>query len=167
MPSAAVQAKKSQPLISPSAPPSSSPDLRSFILSLLLVAFTLAIYNPVTHFPFINYDDNRYVPDNPRVQAGLTWSTVKWALTTFYYANWHPLTWMSHALDCQLFHMNPAGHHFTSILLHAVNVVLLFLLLLWSTRRAGPSFCVAALFALHPLNVESVAWVAERKNVLS
>lgn len=167
MPSAAVQARKSEPLISPSAPPCSSPDMRTVILSLLLVAFTLALYNPVNHFPFINYDDNRYVSDNPRVQAGLTWSTVKWAFTTFYYANWHPLTWMSHALDCQLFHMNPAGHHFTSVLLHAVNVVLLFLLLLWSTRRTGPSFCVAALFALDPINVESVAWIAERKNVLS
>ncbi|HEX4783138.1 MAG TPA: tetratricopeptide repeat protein [Candidatus Sulfotelmatobacter sp.] len=136
------------------------------ILSLLLVAFTLALYNRVNHSPFINYDDNRYVSDNPHVQAGLTWSTVKWALTTFYYANWHPLTWISHALDCQLFHMNPAGHHFTSVLLHAVNVVLLFLLLVWSTRRTGPSFIVAALFALHPINVESVAWIAERKNVL-
>ena len=131
------------------------------------MAFTLGLYNSVTHFSFINYDDNRYVSENHYVQAGLTRSTVKWAFTTFDYANWHPLTWMSHALDCQLFGLNPAGHHFTSILLHGVNVVLLFLLLLWSTRRTGPSFIVAALFALHPINVESVAWIAERKNVLS
>ena len=167
MPSAAVQARKSEPLDSPSAAAISSPDMRGFVLSLLLVAFTLALYNPVTHFSFINYDDNRYVSENHHVQAGLTWNTVKWAFTTFDYANWHPLTWMSHALDCQLFHLNPAGHHFTSILLHAVNVVLLFLLLLWSTRRTGASFIAAALFALHPINVESVAWIAERKNVLS
>jgi tetratricopeptide (TPR) repeat protein len=167
MPSAAVQARKSEPLVSPSAPPFTSPDMRTLILSLLLVAFTLVLYNPVNHFSFINYDDNRYVSENRHVQAGLTWSTVTWAFTSFDYANWHPLTWMSHALDCQLFHLNPAGHHFTSVLLHAVNVVLLFLLLVWSTRRTGPSFMVAALFALHPINVESVAWIAERKNVLS
>ena len=167
MSSAAVQATKSEPLVSLSAPPSTSADMRTFILSLLLVAFTLVLYNPVNHFSFINYDDNRYVSENRHVQAGLTWSTVKWAFTSFDYANWHPLTWMSHALDCQLFHLNPAGHHLTSILLHAVNVVLLFLLLVWSTRRTGPSFIVAALFALHPINVESVAWIAERKNVLS
>jgi Flp pilus assembly protein TadD len=167
MSSAAVQARKCEPLVSPSTPPATALDMRGFILSLLLVAFTLALYNPVTHFSFINYDDNRYVSENRHVQAGLTWSTVKWAFTTLDYANWHPLTWLSHALDCQLFHLNPAGHHFTSILLHAVNVVLLFLLLLWSTRRTGPSFMVAALFALHPINVESAAWIAERKNVLS
>ena len=141
--------------------------MRTLILSLLLVAFTLVLYNPVNHFSFINYDDNRYVSQNRHVQAGLTWDTVKWAFTTFDYANWHPLAWMSHALDCQLFHLNPAGHHLTSVLLHAVNVVLLFLLLVWSTRKTGPSFMVAALFALHPINVESVAWIAERKNVLS
>ena len=167
MSSAGVQARQSEPLISPSAPPVSSPDLRLFILSLLLVAFTLALYNPLNHFSFISYDDNSYVAQNRHVQAGLTWKTAEWAFTTFYYANWHPLTWMSHALDCQLFHLNPAGHHFTSVLLHAVNVVLLFLLLVCSTRKTGPSFIVAALFALHPINVESVAWIAERKNVLS
>ena len=167
MPSAAVQTKQSEPSASPSTPPLASLERQALILSLVLVAFTLALYNPVTHFSFINYDDNRYVYQNHHVQAGLTWSTVKWAFTTFEYANWHPLTWMSHALDCQLFHLNPAGHHFTSILLHAVNVVLFFLLLLCSTRRTSPSFIVAALFALHPMNVESVAWIAERKSVLS
>lgn len=167
MSSAAVQARKSEPLVSPSAPPFTSPNMRTLILSLLLVTLTLVLYNPVNHFSFINYDDNRYVSENRHVQAGLSWGTVTWAFTTFYYANWHPLTWMSHAMDCQLFHLNPAGHHLTSVLLHAVNVVLLFLLLVWSTRRTGPSFMVAALFALHPINVESVAWIAERKNVLS
>jgi hypothetical protein len=82
-------------------------------------------------------------------------------------ANWHPLTWLSHALDYQLFALNPAGHHFDSVLIHALNAVLLFLLLGWATKRVGPSLLVAALFAVHPINVESVAWVAERKNVLS
>jgi protein O-mannosyl-transferase len=144
-----------------------SPEKRTFVLSLLLVVFTLALYNQASHFPFISYDDDRYVYENAHVRAGLTWSTVNWALISTDEANWHPLTWLSHALDCQLFRLNPNGHHLSSILLHAVNVVLLFLLLWRGTRRLGPSFFVAALFALHPMNVESVAWVAERKNVLS
>jgi tetratricopeptide (TPR) repeat protein len=144
-----------------------APEKRACVLSLLLVVLTLGLYNQANHFSFISYDDDRYVYENPHVQAGLAWSTVKWALTSTDEANWHPLTWMSHALDCQLFRLNPAGHHLSSILLHAVNAVLLFLLLWRATRRMGLSFFVAALFALHPLNVESVAWVAERKNVLS
>ena len=105
--------------------------------------------------------------ENPHVLAGLTWNTVKWALTSTGEANWHPLTWMSHALDCQWFRLNPAGHHLTSILLHTMSTVLLFLLLWRATRRLGLSFFVAMVFALHPINVESVVWVAERKNVLS
>jgi tetratricopeptide (TPR) repeat protein len=132
----------------------------------LLTVVTLALYNPVNRHPFANYDDDRYVVNNPHVRQGLTADTFKWALTSTEQANWHPLTWMSHALDCSLFRLNPVGHHFTSVLLHAVNVVLLFLLLMWGTRRLGPSLFVAALFAIHPINVESVAWVAERKNVL-
>lgn len=135
-------------------------------MCLLLAAVTLAIYNPVNHHPFVNYDDDRYVTENAHVRQGLTASTITWALTSTEQANWHPLTWMSHALDCSLFRLNPAGHHFTSVLLHGVNVVLLFLILVWATGRFGPSLFVAALFALHPINVESVAWVAERKNVL-
>jgi Flp pilus assembly protein TadD len=127
---------------------------------------TLAIYNPVNGHPFVNYDDDRYVVDNPHAHAGLSWDTVKWAFTTIEQANWHPLTWLSHVVDYRLFHANPAGHHFTSLTIHAVNAALLFLLLAYSTRRTGPSLFVAALFALHPINVESVAWIAERKNVL-
>ena len=95
-----------------------------------------------------------------------TWDTITWAFSSTEQGNWHPLTWLSHALDYQLFHQNPAGHHFTSVLIHAANAVLLFLFLMYATRRLGPSLFVAALFALHPINVESVAWVAERKNVL-
>jgi protein O-mannosyl-transferase len=143
-----------------------SPDKRNFIVCLLLVVFTLALYNPVNRHPFVNYDDDRYVTENPHIRQGLTADTFTWALTSTEQANWHPLTWMSHALDCSLFRLNPAGHHFTSVILHTINVVLLFLLLMWATGRLGPSVCVAALFAFHPINVESVAWVAERKNVL-
>ena len=132
----------------------------------MLALVALALYNPVNSHPFVNYDDDRYVTQNPHVREGLTASTVKWALTSTEQANWHPLTWMSHALDCSLFRLNPAGHHFTSGLLHALNVMLLFLLLRWATSRLGASLFVAALFAVHPINVESVAWVAERKNVL-
>jgi Tfp pilus assembly protein PilF len=152
-------------------PPSSSffasPEKRTLVLSLSLVVITLLLYNRVSHFSFLNFDDERYVTDNLHVRAGLHWSTVAWAVTSTTDANWHPLTWLSHALDCQLFGMNPAGPHFINVLLHALSAVLLFLLLARSTGRTGASFFVAALFAVHPLNVESVAWVAERKNVLS
>jgi protein O-mannosyl-transferase len=125
------------------------------------------LYNSAARDPFVNYDDDRYVTDNLHVRAGLHWETVKWAFTSYAEANWHPLTWLSHALDCQMFGLNPAGHHYMNVLLHALNAVLLFWLLVWATGAAGRSCMVAALFALHPINVESVAWVAERKNVLS
>jgi tetratricopeptide (TPR) repeat protein len=137
------------------------------VLCVLLAAATIALYSPVLWHPFVVYDDRDYVTANPHVHDGLSWSTIKWAFTSTEAANWHPLTWLSHALDYQLFALRPAGHHFDSVLIHALNVVLLFLLLEWVTKRVGPSLLVAALFALHPLNVESVAWVAERKNVLS
>ena len=127
---------------------------------------TLALYNPVNRHPFVNYDDDRYVTGNAHIHNGVNWDTIAWAFSSTEQGNWHPLTWLSHALDYQLFHQNPAGHHFTSVLIHAANAVLLFLFLMYATRRLGPSLFVAALFALHPINVESVAWVAERKNVL-
>ena len=150
-----------------SQPMFAAPGKRALVLSLLIAVLVLPIYNQATHFPFVNFDDDRYVTDNPRVQGGLTWETVKWSLTSTAVANWHPLTWMSHALDCQWFGLNPAGHHLTSVVLHTLNAVLLLLLLWRATRRLGLSFLVAAVFALHPLNVESVVWVSERKNVLS
>jgi protein O-mannosyl-transferase len=131
------------------------------------VAATLALYNPVNRHPFVNYDDDRYVTENPHVRNGVNWDTITWAFTAEEQGNWHPLTWLSHTLDYQLFHQNATGHHFASLLIHAANAVLLLLLLVYATGRIGPSFFVAALFALHPINVESVAWVAERKNVLS
>jgi tetratricopeptide (TPR) repeat protein len=137
------------------------------VLCLVLVLLTLAFYNSAGRNNFTNYDDTYYVTNNPHVQAGLTWETVKWAFTSFDDANWHPLTWLSHALDCQLFKLNPAGPHYVSVLLHAANVVLLFLVLAAATGFTWPSFMVAGLFALHPINVQSVAWISERKNVLS
>jgi protein O-mannosyl-transferase len=128
---------------------------------------TLALYTPVLTHQFLRYDDQQYVTENPHVQAGLSWSGVVWAFKSFYATNWHPLTWLSHMLDCQLFGLNPAGHHFVNALLHTANTVLLFVLLRRITGRWWPSAAVAALFGWHPLHVESVAWVAERKDVLS
>ena len=138
-----------------------------FFLGLFLVVATVALYCPVHGHPFVNYDDSLYVTDNIQVQSGISWDTVTWAFTTFDVDAWHPLTWLSHALDCQLFQLNPAGHHDVNLLLHVLNAVLLFWVLLRATGYAGRSLMVAALFALHPINVESVAWIAERKNPLS
>ena len=144
-----------------------SPAQRTLVLTLLLTVVVLVVYNPVIHNGFLNFDDDGYITANAHVKAGLTWATVKWAFTTYNQGNWHPLTWLSHALDYRLFGLNPAGHHYVNVLLHAVNAVLLFLLLHSATGFRWRSLMVAALFALHPVNVESVAWAAERKNVLS
>ncbi len=140
---------------------------RVVIVCLLLVVATLAFYNPIVHNQFIDYDDLSYIQRNNHVVGGLSWEDVKWAFTTSRDGNWHPLTWMSHALDCQIFGLNPLGHHYTNLLFHAANAVLLFLLLVRATGFTWSSLFVAALFALHPVNVESVVWAAERKNVLS
>ena len=134
---------------------------------MVLVIATLVLYWPVHRHPFTNYDDGDYVYNNPHVEAGLSWQSVKWALTTSAAENWHPVTWLSHELDCQIFGAEPGGPHDVNVLCHAVNAVLLFWVLLWATGFPGRSFMVAALFALHPINVESVAWIAERKNLLS
>jgi hypothetical protein len=134
---------------------------------LLLAVVVLATYSAVRDYPFINYDDPTYVTENPHVQAGLSGDTIRWAFTATAADNWHPLTWFSHALDCQLFGLDAGWHHITSLLLHVLNVILLFLLLVKVTGAAGRSFMVAGLFGLHPFNVDSVAWIAERKNVLS
>ena len=139
---------------------------RSVVLAVLLAAITVAAYYPVHRLPFVSLNDAEYVTQNPRIQQ-LNWSTIAWSFTTFHAANWHPLTWMSHAVDYQLFALDSAGHHDSNLLLHVLNVLLLFWVLWRATARAGRSFMVAALFALHPINVESVAWVAERKNLLS
>jgi protein O-mannosyl-transferase len=140
---------------------------QKFLLSLLLIAVTFLLYAPLKEHSFINYDDPAYVTSNVRVQQGLSWKNVIWAFKTTSVANWHPLTWIFYMLDCQLFGLNPAGHHLTNLLLHIINVVILFLLLHRGTGALWRSALVAALFALHPLNVETVAWVSELKNVLS
>jgi tetratricopeptide (TPR) repeat protein len=132
----------------------------------LLFLGTLVLYYPALENGFVNYDDPGYVTSNYHVQQGLDFHSVKWAFTSTTEANWHPLTWISHMLDVQLFGMRPAGHHGQSVFWHAVNVVVLFLLLAKATGFVGRSALVAGLFAVHPLNVESVAWVAERKTVL-
>jgi protein O-mannosyl-transferase len=136
-------------------------------LALVLVAVTLAVYYPVNRFPFISINDGEYVTRNVHIQQPLNWDLVRWSFTTLYAANWHPLTWLSHALDCQLFSLNSGRHHDSNLLLHLLNAVVLFWILWRATGRIGRSFMVGALFALHPVNVESVAWVAERKNLLS
>ncbi|MBS1852301.1 MAG: tetratricopeptide repeat protein [Acidobacteria bacterium] len=137
------------------------------MLCLLLLLAILAAYTPAIHNGFVNFDDEPYITRNPHIAQGLTGQTVKWAFSQYYEANWHPLTWLSHALDVQLFQLNPGGHHAMNVLLHGVNAILLFLLLQYATGFTWRSLAVAALFALHPINVESVAWAAERKNVLS
>lgn len=137
------------------------------MLCLLIAVLTLVVYNSVTRNAFVNVDDDRYITGNPHVHEGLVWKTMVWAFTSYDEANWHPLTWISHALDYQLFGMNPAGAHYMNVLLHAASAILLFLLLQAATGYAWRSLMVALLFALHPLNVESVAWASERKNVLS
>ena len=139
----------------------------SLVFGLLLALATAAVYFPAISHPFCNYDDSVYVIANPHVQSGLTWEMVKWAFSSFDAANWHPVTWLSHALDCQLFYLDPAGHHGVNVALHVINALLLFWVLSVATGFVGRSAMVAALFALHPINVESVAWVAERKNLLS
>jgi len=149
-------------------PPQARTDRAAIALGLFLFAGTLILYSPLRNHDFINYDDDAYVTGNPQVISGLSWQTVRWALTsTEQGGNWHPVTWLSHALDCQLFGIDAGDHHLDSAFIHAVSVLLCFLLLRKATGAVGPSFVAAALFAWHPFNVESVAWIAERKNVLS
>jgi|WetSurMetagenome_2_1015567.scaffolds.fasta_scaffold25717_2 protein O-mannosyl-transferase len=132
----------------------------------LLAAITLAAYWPVQNYPFTNYDDPEYVIDNPHVTTGLTLKNIEWAFTKSHSANWHPLTWISHMIDCQVYGLVAGGHHTTNLIIHILNAMLLFSLLSRMTGAHWRSALVAALFALHPLHVESVAWVAERKDVL-
>jgi tetratricopeptide (TPR) repeat protein len=132
-----------------------------------LVAINLFAFASVRNNDFINYDDPQYVSENPHIAQGLTWQAVSWAFTSGYAFNWHPLTWISHLLDIQFHGLNAGLHHVTSLMLHTATTVLLFCFLLWTTGAAGPSAFVAALFAVHPLHVESVVWAAERKDVLS
>ncbi len=143
-------------------------DKKFFLLTSLVLALgTLALYWPVTGYPFINFDDPDYITENPVTQAGLTWHGLIWAFNGIHVGNWHPVSWLSHMLDCQLFGLNAGGHHFVNVLFHIANTLLLFTFLRTTTGANWRSAFVAALFAWHPLHVESVAWVAERKDVLS
>jgi protein O-mannosyl-transferase len=144
-----------------------NPNKATVAIALVLAFVTLGLYAPVLGHAFVDFDDDLYVTANSMVQQGWTWHGWAWAWTTGHSANWHPLTWLSHMTDCSLFGLEPAGHHATSALLHAANTVLLFLLLRRMTGAAWRAAMVAALFGWHPLHVESVAWVAERKDVLS
>ncbi len=137
------------------------------LVSLLLILATFVAYWQVWNHDFVYYDDNVYVTENKHVQAGLTTEGIVWSLTAIYASNWHPLTWLSHMLDCQLFGMDAGWHHLTNLLFHISNALLLFIILKRMTGNLWPSGFVAAAFALHPLHVESVAWIAERKDVLS
>jgi protein O-mannosyl-transferase len=143
------------------------PTGRAALLCLLLVALVIWAFLPVLGNGFVNFDDTFYVYENLHVQGGLTWESIRWAFTTLEAGFWHPLTWLSIMLDCQLFGLRAGGHHLTSLLLHAANTVLVFLVFRRMTDATWRSVFVAALFGLHPLHVESVAWAAERKDVLS
>jgi tetratricopeptide (TPR) repeat protein len=134
---------------------------------IFLAAVIWVVFGQTLRYDFVNYDDNPYVHENPVVQKGLTWEGFRWALTYGNIGHWHPLTWVSHMLDCQFYGLNPGGHHLTNILLHTAAAILLFLVLRRMTGALWRSAFVAAVFAIHPLHVESVAWVAERKDVLS
>ena len=136
-------------------------------VAAVLVAIILFIYAPVRHYGFLSFDDPEYVSENAQVIRGLTGQGVLWAFTTGHASNWHPMTWLSHMLDVQMYGMNAGRHHFTSLLLHLANALLLFGILYRTTGAWRRSAMVAVLFAAHPLHVESVAWVAERKDVLS
>lgn len=143
------------------------PNLLKFFICLFIILITIAAFWQVRNNEFINLDDNLYVIDNAYISKGLTFHSIFWALTSLYRGHWHPMTWISHMLDYNLYGLNPTGHHITNLLFHIANTLLLFLLLCRMTNLPWRSGFVAALFALHPLHVESVAWVAERKDVLS
>lgn len=149
------------------SPPRDSLWRRPAVLALALALLTVALYGPALGNGFVDYDDPMYVTANPRIPQGLTRENVEWALTTTDAMNRHPVTWLSHLLDAELFGLEPSGHHATSVLVHALTAALLFLLLQRATGATGASLAAAALFAVHPLNVQSVAWISERKNVLS
>ena len=158
---------KSRKKVQSQPEPGQATGKRPLLFGLVLLIATVALYLPVHSYPFVNYDDDIYITYNDHVKAGLSWDTVKWAFTSYDASNWHPLTWLSHAFDYQMFQLNAGGHHETNLLLQVLNVLLLFYVLWRATGFAGRSFFVAGLFALHPVNVESVVWIAERKNLLS
>jgi len=141
--------------------------LKVLFVSLCLIVAIIIAYAQVSNFDFVGYDDQEYITENSHVQEGLTLDSIIWAFTSFHSANWHPLTWLSHMLDCELYGSNPMGHHWANVQFHIANTLLLFFIFFKMTGALWRSAFVAALFALHPLHVESVAWVSERKDVLS
>ncbi len=140
---------------------------KSLIIVLVLILLTISVYWPVQHYGFLHYDDDVYVTENKYTQSGVTQQSLGWALTTKYFGLWNPLTWLSLMLDYEAFGLNAGGYHWTNVLMHIANAILLFFLLKQITGAVWRSACVAALFAIHPINVESVVWISERKNVLS
>jgi len=140
---------------------------RDWVLCGLLAALTVAVYWPVRQHDFVCYDESTMILQNPWVLGGFTLRGLAWALTTSWFEYWHPVTWLSHMLDCELFGLNPGWHHLVSLGFHVANTLLLFAVLQRMTGALWRSAMVAALFAIHPLHVESVAWIAERKDVLS
>ena len=137
------------------------------ILSLIIAVSVFTVYYQVISFDFINFDDPVYVKDNPIIKHGISWQGTKWAFSVVYASNWHPLTWISHMVDVELYSMRPGMHHLTNVFLHMLNSILLFIVIERMTGTLWKSAFVAALFALHPLHVESVVWISERKDVLS
>ena len=156
-----LQASTPSPTLAPVSKPT------AFYVSSFLAIGTLLLYWPAGHYDFVLADDYQYICHNPPVLKGLSWGGLHWAIWSMYASNWHPLTWVSHMLDCSLYGLYPGGHHLTNIFLHTANTVLLFQWLRRITGKLWPSALVAALFAWHPLHVESVAWICERKDVLS
>lgn len=140
---------------------------RDVSVCLFLVISLVCIYWQVQNFDFVNFDDDKYVTENRYVQDGLTLESISWSFTATHASNWHPLTWLSHMLDCQLFGLNPRWHHLSNLLFHIVNSLLIFIVFRKMTGNFFQSFVVSTLFALHPLHVESVVWISERKDVLS
>ena len=139
---------------------------RQALLIGLLLAAVMSLYWPVLSFEFVNFDDRVYVTDNQKVHSGLSMEGLRWSFTTYHAGNWHPLTWIFHMADFEVYQLNAGGHHLTSVLIHTASVLLLFLVLSITTGTLWRSALVAGLFTIHPLHVESVAWVAERKDVL-
>jgi protein O-mannosyl-transferase len=137
------------------------------IVGLLLILWTMVLYQPILHNGFVNFDDPYYITENTNVRQGFSWNNLRWAFTTMYNSNWHPLTWLVHIANFDIFGMNPMGHHLASMLWHSLNVLLLFILLRRMTGQMARSAIAAAMFAVCPLNVEAVAWVAELKTLVS
>ncbi|MEJ2730330.1 MAG: hypothetical protein P8185_17810 [Deltaproteobacteria bacterium] len=140
---------------------------RELLVCLFLMLMTYFAYQQVGDHEFVTFDDGLYVTENVRVKSGINLENIAWSFTTTHASNWHPLTWMSHMLDVSLFGMHPGSHHLVSLFFHLVNSLLLFFVFRRMTGDIWQSAFVAALFAIHPLHVESVAWVSERKDVLS